>query len=178
MARRSTVGIARQITASVVTNSVQTTFADRLWRARRVAKILVIASPWLSGEGAGRHAFERLTRAIATNSIPTYVFTRDPNHRTHKRALEALADCSSVEIVLNNNLHAKVYACLAPYPYAFALLGSANLTDASASNYEIGLIVMAAGGGEETVKELAGYGLHYLRTRPESRVYKRMGRRS
>ena len=79
-----------------------------------------------------------------------------------------------MKIVLNENLHAKIYACLAPYPYGFALLCSANMTDASSQLYEVGLIVLSTGGGEGTVRELASYGLDFLRTRPESIVFKRI----
>ena len=86
--------------------------------------------------------------------------------------------CETVELVYNAHLHAKVYACVAPHPYGFALLGSANLTRHSEQLYEVGLLVLAGGGGDEIVAELARFGLDYLRTRPESQVIKKSaGRR-
>ena len=117
-----------------------------------------------------------ITGVVKRHRISTYVFTRTPQTQAHRRALDTLAECPSVEIVLNDSLHAKIYACLAPYPYGFALLGSANMTDGSTQLYEVGLVVSSAGGGEETVRELASFGLDYLRTRPESVVIKRISR--
>ena len=168
------VSLARNVTAAVVKNGVQAAFAQRLKRARKAARTIVIASPWITGEGSGKGALDTITSLIDRYSIPTYIFTRTPQSQPHNRALVTLGQCSTVEIVLNDNLHAKVYACLAPHPHGFALLGSANLTDGSNHLYEIGLIVLASGGGEQTVKELAAFGLDYLRTRPESIVHKRI----
>ena len=158
----------------MVKNSFQDVFARRLRLARRSAKTLVIASPWISSEAPDAKALMTIIGVIKQYKIPTYIFTRTPQNSAHLHALEALGECSSVEIVLNDNLHAKIYACLAPYPYGFALIGSANLTDNSSHLYEVGLIVVAEGGGEAIVKELASFGLDYLRTRPESVVRKRI----
>ena len=177
MTKHYRVSLARNVTAAVVKNGVQSVFAQRLKRARKVARTIVIASPWISGEGDGKSAFDTITALIERYRIPTYVFTRTPQNHAHNSALLTLIRCPTVEIVLNDNLHAKVYACLAPHPYGFALLGSANLTDGSNSLYEIGLIVLATGGGEQTVKELAAFGLNYLRTRPDSIVQKRISLR-
>ena len=159
---------------AVVKNSVHDVFASRLKRAGKFARTVVIASPWITSEGPGASSLKTITSVVRRNKITTYVFTRAPQTQAHRRALDALAGCPSVEIVLNESLHAKIYACLAPYPYGFALLGSANMTDGSSHLYEVGLIVSSAGGGEETVKELASFGMDYLRTRPESIVFKRI----
>ena len=71
-------------------------------------------------------------------------------------------------------MHAKLFVCNAPYPYGFAMLGSANMTMNSDTLYEIGLLVLAAGGGEGIIKELTNFGLDYVRTRPESQLVKKM----
>ena len=168
------VSLARSVKAAVVKNNVHDVFAARLKRAGKFAKTVVIASPWISGEGAGAKTMKTITSVVRRHRISTYVFTRTPQTQSHRRALDALAECPSVEIVLNESLHAKIYACLAPYPYGFALLGSANMTDSSTHLYEVGMVVSSAGGGEETVRELASFGLDYLRTRPESIVFKRI----
>ena len=174
MTMKPQVSLARSVKAAVVKNNVHDVFASRLKRAGRFAKTVVIASPWITSEGAGANTLKTITSVVRRHKIATYVFTRAPQAQAHRRALDTLAECPSVEIILNESLHAKIYACLAPYPYGFALLGSANMTDGSTHMYEIGLIVSSAGGGEETVRELASFGLDYLRTRPESIVFKRI----
>ena len=109
--------------------------------------------------------------------IPTYVFTRPPENRDQLDAVAALELATPLEVVYNPYLHAKIYACLGPEPHEFAILGSANMTLHSISLYEIGLIVLGVGGGDQIVKELAGFGLNYLRTRPESIVAKKRGKK-
>ena len=177
MPKKSTLGSVRNVRAAVVKNSVHDVFANRLKRAAKFSKKVVIASPWISSDGPGATASRTISDAIRRHQIPTYIFTRTPQRDTHRRALARFAACPSVEIVLNDSLHAKIYACLAPYPYGFALLGSANMTDGASQNYEVGLVVLASGGGERTVRELASFGLDYLRTRPESMVLKRISPR-
>lgn len=172
------VSLVRTVRAAVIKSGMHTVFASRLRRAGARTQRLMIASPWISETLQG-DALGVITSVIRRYSIPTYVFTREPDKPSHQAAIASLSDCPSVEIVMNPNLHAKVYACVAPPPYGFALLGSANLTGASGAMYEIGLIVLVAGGGHEVVKELASFGLDYLRTRPESLVLKKLstGRR-
>lgn len=177
MRRPSEIGLARTVKAAVVRNNLSSVFATRLKRAQKSARALVIASPWITGSAAGLQPLNTIAKAIQTHRIPTYVFTRSPQTQSHQDALQTLAACPSTEIVLNEQLHAKIYACLAPYPYGFALLGSANLTDGSKSMHEIGLMIMSGGSGETTIKELAAFGIDYLRTRPESAVLKRMSLR-
>ena len=169
-------GATRVARVSVVRSSVQSAFAARLRQTGRRAQTLVIASPWISVGTANSH-LSNIVGVVRRYGIPTYVFSRSPATESHRLALELLADCPSAEIVLNQNLHAKVYACLAPSPYGFALLASANLTSHSDLMYEVGLMVLATGGGEAIVKELASFGLDYLRTRPESIVLKRLSTR-
>ena len=152
MLKRSQLHLARSVKAAVVRNSVQDVFAQRLKRSKEAARTLVIASPWITSEAPPVNALEIITGVINRYRIPTYIFTRTPRDLAHRRAVDTLCNCSSAEIVLNDNLHAKVYVCLAPSPYGFALLGSANLTDGSSRLYELGLLVLATGGGEETVR--------------------------
>ena len=174
MAKRSNVSLVRNARVAVIRNNLQDAFARRLRRARKYARTLVIASPWISSDAPDGEALGTITDTIHRYNIPTYICTRTPQNPVHIRALNELGQCSTVEIVLNDDLHAKVYVCLAPYPHGFALLGSANLTHNSSNLYELGLIVISADGGEAIVKELASFGFEYLRTRPESVVSKRI----
>jgi hypothetical protein len=170
---RPKVSLTKSVRAAVIRNSLHLVLVHRLKRAGSVARTLMIASPWLSSADEESDTISSIASVIHRYKIRTYIFTRTPKTDAHKRAVDKLSECVSVEIVLNDNLHAKVYACIAPYPYGFALLGSANLTSASEYMHEIGLLVLSAGGGDAIVKELASFGLDYLRTRPDSLVLKR-----
>jgi len=172
------MGLVRTAKAAVVRKGIQHVFANRLRSAGDAVQKIVIASPWITGQNDyKRNPLLRIISVIRSGNIPTYVFTRPPEGSSELDALNMLSECTSVEIVYNPNLHAKLYVCVAPYPYGFAILGSANFTSRSEDLYEIGLLVLAEGGGEQIVKQLASFGLDYLRTRPDSSVVKRFSRR-
>jgi len=167
------IGLVRTVKATIIRRGIQRTFVSRLMRVGKHIQFLVIASPWISSLRGQTYSVERLARYINRLGLPAYVFTRPPQTNDHLDALQVLQGCPSVELVYNENLHAKIYACVGPQPYGFAIVGSANLTMHSAGLYEIGLIVLAGGGGDHIVKELAAFGLNYLRTRPDSKVVKK-----
>jgi len=172
------MGLVRTAKAAVVRKGIQHVFANRLRNAGRAVQKIVIASPWITRQSDNvRNPLLRIISVIRRGNIPTYVFTRPPEGSSELDALNMLSECASVEIVYNPNLHAKLYVCVAPYPFGFAILGSANLTSRSDDLYEIGLLVLAEGGGEQIVKQLASFGLDYLRTRPDSTLVKRFSRR-
>jgi len=160
-------GLPRSVRVSVVRSGVQAVFARRLRTAASNAKRLVIASPWIT-EDSETESIRKTCEIISKYGIPTYIFTKPPDSAAHERALAKFFACPSVEVVLNPSLHAKVYACVAPYPYGFALLGSANLTANAVNQYEIGLLIRSGGGGDRIIQELADFGLTYIRTRPNS----------
>jgi len=170
-------GFMRTVKAAVVRKSVQSVFSARLKRSKNEVQKIIIVSPWISYGDNKKGSLLNIVSVIDAYKIPTYVFTRQPQNVTHTQAMNTLISCPYVEIVYNNNLHAKLYICVAPYPYGFAIIGSANLTVGSQDLYEIGLLIMAQGGGEEIVKQLASFGLDYLRTRPDSRVIKKLSYR-
>jgi hypothetical protein len=115
-----------------------------------------------------------LLKIIDSRRLPTYVITRRPQDVAHLAAIELLERCPTVELVYNDNVHAKVYAASGPPPHGFAILGSANLTVGSLELYEIGLLVTGVGEGSVIVDDLANFGIRHLRTRPESQVIKKM----
>lgn len=167
-------GLVREAKTAVVRNGVQRVFAARLRTARNAVKAIVIASPWITAQNERNSPLTQIVRVIMEKNIPTYVFSRPPQTASELLGQQMLMKCPSVEMVYNVHLHAKVYVCNAPYPYGFAILGSANMTVNSDTLYEIGLLVLAAGGGEGIIKELAKFGLDYMRTRPESQIFKKM----
>ena len=170
------VSLARTVKAAIVRRGLQRTFARRLIRAGKRLSYTVIASPWLSTFEGKPYSVERLAKHMKKTNIPCYVITRPPRTDEHLKAVQAFQDCPPVELIYNRNLHAKIYACVGPSPCGFAILGSANLTVSSLSLHEIGLIVLSGGGGDAVVRELADFGVTYLRTRPESRVIKKRQR--
>ncbi|MFP3880100.1 MAG: hypothetical protein ACLFVA_04010 [Dehalococcoidia bacterium] len=170
-------GSVKAVKAAVVRDGIQNAFSTRLRQSRKEAHKIIIASPWIGYRDSSRGPLTSIVATIDACRIPTYVFTRQPQNTTHIQGVNALMRCPYTEIVYNNNLHAKLYICMAPYPYGFAIMGSANLTSGSEALYEIGLLILAQGGGEEIVKQLASFGLDYLRTRPDSRVIKRFSSR-
>jgi hypothetical protein len=115
---------------------------------------------------------------IQLRSIPAYFVTRRPENAQQTKANDILRSCPSVELIYNENVHAKIYACTGPQPHGFALLSSANLTSNSLTLYEIGLLIVGVGPGSSMVEELANFGLRHLRTRPESEVVKKIDVRS
>ncbi|MBI4330564.1 MAG: hypothetical protein HY673_04735 [Chloroflexi bacterium] len=169
-------GLVREAKAAVVRNGVQRVFAARLRIARNAAKMIVIASPWITAQTEKSSPLNQIIHLINERNIPTYVFTRQPQTASEHLGQQLLMECPTVELVYNPHLHAKLYVCIAPYPYGFAVLGSANMTVNSDALYEIGLLILAAGGGEIIIKELASFGLDYMRTRAESQVVKKMSR--
>ncbi len=168
------MSLMRTVKAAVVRKGIQYVFENRLRRAQYEAQKIIIASPWVTCSDMKAGPLVRITSIINKHQLPTYIVTRPPENSAEVKALNMLSQCQSTEIVYNPNLHAKLYICLAPYPYGFAMIGSANLTHKSEELHEIGLIVLAAGGGEEIVKQLASFIMDYLRTRPDSAVQKRL----
>jgi hypothetical protein len=173
MPREIDVSLSRLVPAAVIRSGVQRVFVNRLKRAKEHARHVVIVSPWITAVGGPSCPFSALVQVIQKWRGPAYFFTRPPESVEHLKATQLLRACPTVELVYNDNIHAKVYACTGPSPHGFALLGSANLTANSLNLYEIGLLIIGVGPGSSIVDELANFGLHHLRTRPESDVVKK-----
>lgn len=178
MTREVDISLSRMVPAAVVRSGVQRVFVNRLKRAREHVRSVVVISPWITAVTDGPCAFSSLVEIIRSHRLPGYFFTRRPETSAHLRAVEILRTCPTAELLYNDNIHAKVYACTGPSPHAFALLGSANLTANSMNLYEIGLLVLGVGPGSAVVDDLANFGLRHLRTRPESDVIKKIDLRS
>lgn len=174
MNSRPDVALARRVPAAIVRSGIQRVFVNRLRRAAAHVRHIVIVSPWITaGKDAG-FPFSVLRKTIHSRRLPAYVITRRPQDAAHLAAINVLMECPTVEIVCNDNVHAKIYAASGPSPHGFAILGSANLTAGSMDLYEIGLLVTGVGPGSAIVEDLANFGIRHLRTRPESEVLKKM----
>ena len=114
---------------------------------------LVIVSPWITPWESRHSSLRGVCNFIRRLSVPTYVITRPPDFPAHERALDQLGALSTTDITLRDDLHAKYYVCdLAPRP--IALLSSANSTQASFSNTEVGVFVDGTGDLEGFVRDL------------------------
>jgi len=168
------LSLARTVPAAIVRSGIQRVFVNRLRRVSSYVRHLVIVSPWITGGKDHSAPFSALLKIIHLRRLPVYVITRRPQDNAHLAAIELLKACPTVELVYNDNVHAKVYAAPGPPPHGFAILGSANLTVGSLELYEIGLLVTGVGGGSVIVDDLANFGMLHLRTRPESQVVKKI----
>jgi hypothetical protein len=172
------ISICRMVPAAVIRSGIQRVFVNRLKRAKEHVRNVVIISPWITAAADPACPFSSLVQVIRSRRLPAYFVTRPPENSAHTKAIDILRSCPTVELVYNESVHAKIYACTAPSPHGFALLGSANLTAGSLAQYEIGLLVIGMGPGSAIVEDLANFGLRHLRTRPESEVIKKMDIRS
>jgi hypothetical protein len=172
------LSLCRMVPAAVIRSGIQRVFVNRLRRARQHVRTVVVISPWITAAAGSSCPFLALTELIRSRRIPAYFITRQPENTAHIKATEILRLCPTVELIYNDNIHAKIYACTGPSPHGFALLGSANLTAGSLSQYEIGLLIVGVGSGSLIVEDLANFGVRHLRTRPESEVIKKMHIRS
>lgn len=175
---RIDISLTRHVPAAVIRSGIQRVFVNRLKRARNHVRHVVIISPWITAANLPSSPFSMLLKMIRSRRLAAYIITRRPRNSAHLEALERLKLCPTVELVYNDNVHAKIYAATGPSPHGFAVLGSANLTAASLELYEIGLLIIGVGPGSAIVKDLADFGLRHLRTRPETEVVKKIDARS
>jgi len=116
---------------------------------------VTIVSPWITPWVGKSSSLNGLARVVARRRLRVRVITRPPASPENEEALRLLSSAStkSVDIFYVNNLHAKFYICdLAPVP--FALIASANATQGSLSNVELGLFVRGRGEFESVIRDL------------------------
>lgn len=168
------MSLARNVPTAVIRSGIQKVFVNRLRKERHHVRQIVLISPWITSSNSPSSPFRLLVKLIRSRSLPSYVITRRPQNHSHTQAIEDLKSCPTVELIYNENVHAKIYAATGPSPHGFALLGSANLTAGSMELYEIGLLIIGVGTGSSIVEDLANFGIRHLRTRPESHVIKKI----
>ncbi len=168
------ISLTRSVPAAVIRSGIQRVFVNRLRREKDHVRHVVVISPWITSSPDSSSPLKLLIKLIRSRSFPAYIITRRPQNHAHTQAIEALKTCPTVELIYNDNVHAKIYAATGPSPHGFALLGSANLTAGSLELYEIGLLVIGVGPGSSIVEDLANFGIRHLRTRPESEVIKKI----
>lgn len=137
----------------LTTRRVIAAFLDALARSHGWHRVFLI-SPWISHFGlAAGMTFPQLLKRLVDDNATAYVVTRPPVQTWHESALQDLAATGRANIALLPSLHTKLY-CADTDEASFALLGSANLTEESLWNVEIGVLMRAVGSGKPIVKRL------------------------
>jgi hypothetical protein len=115
---------------------------------------LYIISPWISQfDAAATLSFGQLLKRLERDRTTAYIVTRPPEEQWHKRAVELLGNTRRANIALVPDLHVKLYTAHTDEG-AFAMLGSANFTQQSLTNREIGVLVSAYSDGKRVFSQL------------------------
>src|SRR5205823_9611196 len=116
---------------------------------------LFIISPWISEFGeAGGMTFAQFLKRLKDDDATAYVVSRPPCDQWHRAALDQIVATGKANVALLPWLHTKLY-CADTDQGSLALVGSANFTERSLINREIGVLIRAAGGGREIVRRLS-----------------------
>jgi hypothetical protein len=117
-------------------------------------KRLHIISPWLSTlDDSFSLTSESLANRLKKYGTTVYVVTRPPIESWHKDAIGAFAATGRANIAIVPDLHAKLYVA-STAAGSFALVGSANFTQQSIDNFEIGLLAHSYMEGKQVVSAL------------------------
>jgi hypothetical protein len=137
----------------VSTRRVIDGFLRRLAGATGWQKIYLI-SPWVSDFSSSvTLSFDRFLERVVEERATIYMVTRPPEEDWHQTAIDRLAGTTRANIAFLPGLHAKLYSARTDTG-SFALLGSANFTQASLENQEIGVLVNGYSDGRGLVRRL------------------------
>jgi phosphatidylserine/phosphatidylglycerophosphate/cardiolipin synthase-like enzyme len=158
---------ARIETRLVVGHFLNSLAASHAWRR------LYLISPWISAIDHTRVAVKStgFARRLIDDDCTVYVVTRPPVDSWHLDALEALRATRCASIVTVPALHTKLF-CAETKTGSFALLGSANWTQRSLANRELGLLVNdGTREGGAIVRLLAREAADIYRSSPDKTQY-------
>ena len=144
-----------QWTVRLLKSRIIDEFFERVFTIRRSSPIseLSIVAPWITTWRGSSSSFDALERFIHQRGVRVRVITRPPTFAAHEEAISRLTMLPMVRLFLLPDLHAKFMICdTAPVP--FAVIGSANVTTQSQSNYEVGVMVRGSGQAETVIREL------------------------
>lgn len=136
------------------TRRVIACFMEALARSHGWHKVFVI-SPWISefGDTAGL-SFAQFLKRLKDDDATAYIVSRPPKDDWHYAALNKLASSGKANIALVPTLHSKLY-CAETDQGSLALIGSANFTELSLRNREIGILIRGSGEGRSIVRQLS-----------------------
>jgi hypothetical protein len=137
----------------LLTRRVIAQFLHVLARAHGWGRVYLV-TPWISEiTDSGVPSLAQLAKRLQDEHATAYVVTRPPVEERHEQALQILESSRRANIALVPNLHTKLY-CASTAQADFALFGSANLTQKSLQNLELGLFVNASAEGRRFVNDL------------------------
>jgi hypothetical protein len=137
----------------VLTYRVMEEFLSRVLLEDRPISTLTLVSPWISPLELGHIGLSSLRDRIHHRHIRTLILTRPPLDEWHSNALDLLKNSPWVSICVLPDLHAKIFLCEA-VPVGFGLIGSANLTAKSLTNFEVAVLFEGRGIFSPLLKEL------------------------
>lgn len=138
---------------SVETRLVIAQFLQWLSRTHQWRRIWLI-SPWLSEiRSPGVVSLSQIVKRLSDDRCTLYVVTRPPEAEWHWSVLQALRDSGRANVCLVPGLHTKLY-CAETAPASFVMLGSANFTQRSLMNRELGVMMRASEEGAPVVRKL------------------------
>ena len=135
-------------------------------------KRLSIISPWLSPLDASYClTSDGLAQRLKSNGATLYLVTRPPTEPWHTRAIETFAATGRANVAFIGDLHAKLFTA-STATSSFALVGSANFTQNSIENMEIGLLVHSYMEGKKVVTALDREAVDIYRTPGRKLIYR------
>jgi Putative DNA-binding domain len=135
-------------------------------------KRLFIISPWISElSQPAVLTFDQVLARLVSDTTTAYVVTRPPTEPWHHQALERLGDTGRANVALVPDLHVKLFTARTDTG-TFAMLGSANFTQQSLSNREIGVLVTGYSDGKRVVRQLDEEAAQIYRTPGRRLIYR------
>ena len=135
-------------------------------------KRIFIISPWISEVNElASITFDSFLRRLQDDRTTVYIVTQPPVHEWHKQALSRFGQTRRANIALVPDLHVKLYVALTSRG-SFALIGSANFTQQSLRQVEIGLLINAYSDGKKVVADLNYEAAQIYRTPGRQLLYK------
>ena len=134
-----------------------------LARSRRLQTVFII-SPWISEFDRGASmTFDQFADRLVEDRTTAYVVTRQPEEEWHANAVKRLAETGRANIAFVPALHVKLYYAETNFG-ALALVGSANFTQQSLMNRELGLLVEPFREGKKVARDLKREAYQIYRT--------------
>lgn len=153
------------------TRRVVDLYLSSLAGSRRWEKLYLV-SPWISEFGdPASLSFEKFVSRVKSDRATIYVVTRPPEQEWHERAIELLRSTNRANIVLVKDLHAKIYTAQTK-DHSFAMMGSANFTQRSMVNREIGILINQYAEGKHLVSQLTREAADLYRTPSRQQICK------
>lgn len=147
----------RRATAQPIWGDVLGSFTAATLRARPVRLCLV--TPWVGETEHGR--LRLLVRHADAHRAELVVVTRPSALTSGNDALDIVRKARAHRLLLNDQLHGKLYVCQEGEGRGVALVGSANLTMGGARLAEVGVLLRPLG-GSRIIDDLANVAMMYL----------------